>query len=55
MRRAGPIGLALTLWDVYSRLSPRQRKQVIALARKHGPKVATKALKLYSGYRGRRR
>lgn len=54
MRRAGPLGLALTLYDVYRRLPPKQRKQVLALARKHGPKVASKALKLYAGARKRR-
>jgi hypothetical protein len=46
-RRAGPLGLALTAWDIYRRLPPKQRKQVLDLARKHGPKVASSALKAY--------
>jgi hypothetical protein len=46
-RKAGPLGLALTAYDVYRRLSPKQRKQVLELARKHGPKVASSALKAY--------
>jgi hypothetical protein len=44
--RIGPVGVALTLYDVWRRLPPRQRKQVIALARKHGPKVAARVLQL---------
>ncbi len=44
--RIGPIGIALTVWDVYRRLPPKQRKQLIALARKHGPTVATKIMRL---------
>jgi len=44
--RIGPLGIALTLWDVYRRLPPKQRKQLIALARTHGPTVATKLMRL---------
>jgi hypothetical protein len=50
----GPLGVALTAYDIYRRLPPRQRKQLLALARKHGPTVAAKAMKLYSS-RARRR
>jgi hypothetical protein len=53
-RRAGPLGLALTAYDLYRRLPPKQRKQVLDLARKHGPKVAANALKVYSRARSRR-
>ena len=52
-RRAGPLGLALTAYDIYRRLPPKQRKQVLDLARKHGPKVASTALKAASRRRGR--
>ncbi|MBV8258217.1 MAG: hypothetical protein JOZ56_10035 [Actinobacteria bacterium] len=38
--RPGPIGLAIAAWDVWRRLSPGQREQVLKLARQHGPKVA---------------
>src|SRR6266571_306373 len=31
-RRAGPLGLALSAWDLWRRLPPKQRKQVLALA-----------------------
>jgi hypothetical protein len=44
--RIGPLGVALTLWDVYRRLPPRQRKMVMDLARKHGPKVASRVLEM---------
>jgi hypothetical protein len=50
----GPLGLALTAYDIYRRLPPKQRKQLVALARKHGPTVAAKAMKAY-GNRARRR
>ncbi len=54
-RRAGPLGFALTAWDLWRRLPPRQRKQVLDLARKHGPKVAARALKATAAYRNRPR
>lgn len=54
-RRAGPVGLALTAWDLWRRLPPRQRKQLMNLARKHGPKVAARVLKARAAYRDRRR
>ena len=54
-RRAGPIGLALTAWDLWRRLPPRQRKQLLNLARKHGPKVAARVLRARAEYRDRRR
>jgi len=43
--RPGPIGLALTLYDVWRRLPPRQRKMVLNLARRHGPKAAALAVR----------
>jgi hypothetical protein len=44
-RKLGPAPLvfALTVYDVWRRLPPAQRKQLTALARKHGPTVASKA------------
>ena len=52
--RPGPVGLALALVDVWRRLPPRQRKQALKLARKHGPKAASKLLQLRRTMRGRR-
>jgi hypothetical protein len=44
--RPGPIGIAITLYDVWRRLPPKQRKQALTLARKHGPKAAAKLMEL---------
>jgi hypothetical protein len=43
--KIGPLGLALTAWDIWRRLPPRQRKQILNIARKHGPKVAARVLR----------
>ena len=51
--RPGPVGIALALVDVWRRLPPRQRKQVLKLARKHGPKAASKLMKLQRARRGK--
>jgi hypothetical protein len=40
-----PIGVALTAWDIWRRLPPRQRKQILNIARKHGPKMAARVLR----------
>jgi hypothetical protein len=53
--KIGPIGLALTAYDIYRRLPSRQRKQVRDLAFKHGPQIAAKALAAYNAQRRRRR
>ncbi|MBA3733749.1 MAG: hypothetical protein H0W90_00910 [Actinobacteria bacterium] len=53
-RRLGPVGVALTAWDIWRRLPPKQRKQVLNVARKHGPKVAAKVLKATARARSRR-
>jgi hypothetical protein len=43
-RRVGPLGLALTAWDVYRRLPPTQRRWLLKQARTHGPTVARRVL-----------
>jgi hypothetical protein len=53
--RPGPIGIAITLWDVWRRLPPKQRKQALALARKHGPKAASKVLQMRRAVRSNKR
>jgi hypothetical protein len=53
-RRLGPVGLVLTAWDIWRRLPPKQRKQVVNVARKHGPKVASRVLKASAKARSRR-
>jgi hypothetical protein len=47
-RRAGPIGLALMVWDVWRRIPPRQRKWLFKQARQHGPRVAKQVIRAQS-------
>jgi len=44
--RPGPVGIALAMYDVWRRLPPSQRQQMIRLARKHGPAAAAKVLQM---------
>ena len=44
-RRAGPVGLALTAYDLWKRLPEKQRRQLLDQSRKHGVRIATKAAK----------
>jgi hypothetical protein len=44
-RRLGPLGLALTAYDVWRRLPPKQRRAVAQATRKHGPRLAAQAAK----------
>jgi hypothetical protein len=44
LRRAGPIGLALTAWDIWRRIPKKHRRAILYQARKHGPTVATKLM-----------
>ena len=43
--RPTPWALTIAAWDVWLRLPPQQRRQVMKLARKHGPKLAARAVK----------
>ena len=43
-RRAGPLGVVLTAYDIWRRLPPKQRKQLLEATRKHGPRLAAKAM-----------
>jgi hypothetical protein len=53
-RRLGPVGTALTLWDLWRRLPKRQRKWVVSQARKHGPRLAKQAVAAQRARRRRR-
>ena len=44
-RPTSPIGIALTLVELYRRLPPKQRRRLLAATRKHGPRIASAALK----------
>jgi len=49
--RPAPLAVALTLYDIWRRLPPKQRKQLMALAQRHGPTVARR---VYGMRKGRR-
>ena len=51
-RRFGAVGTALTVYDIWRRLPPRQRRWVVTQARKHGPRLAKQAIR---AQRARRR
>ncbi len=44
VRRPGPIGLALTAFEVWRRLPPEQRRQIMDATRKQAPRAAAAAL-----------
>jgi hypothetical protein len=44
-RRAGPVGVALTAYDLWRRLPEKQRRQLLAQGRLHGSRIAGKAAK----------
>ena len=44
IRPTNPIGVALTAFELWRRLPPKQRKRVLEATRKHGPKVAAALL-----------
>ena len=52
-RRLGPLGVALTAWDVWRRLPPKQRRWVAQQVRQHGPRIAKQALKAQKNRRRR--
>lgn len=52
-RRLGPVGVALTLFDVWRRLPPKQRRWVADQARTHGPRIAKQALEAQKNRRRR--
>lgn len=53
-RRMGPVGIALTAFDVWRRIPPRHRRRILAQARKHGPRLAKAAATRRRNRRNRR-
>ena len=43
--RLGPVAVVLAVYDVWRRLPAAQRRQVLDVTRKHGPRLASQALK----------
>jgi hypothetical protein len=44
--RPGPIAIAMAAMDVWRRLTPAQRRQVMGMVRRHGPTVVAKTVEL---------
>jgi hypothetical protein len=44
-RGAGPLGLALSAYDVWKRLSPKQRQLLVKQMKRHGPRIAGQAVR----------
>jgi hypothetical protein len=55
IRRPGPMGLALTAFEVWRRLPPAQRRMLLDGARKQGPRAAAMALAYWRARAARRR
>jgi hypothetical protein len=51
-RRVAPLTAALTAYDIWRRLPPKQRRWLAQQARYHGPRLAKQA---YEAQRNRRR
>jgi hypothetical protein len=54
LARPGALGLALTAYDIWRRLPPKQRKQLARLAREQGPKIAASAARATRNLRNKR-
>jgi hypothetical protein len=54
LRRPGPIGFALTAIEVWRRLPPDQRRQLMDATRKQAPRAAAAALRYWRGRPPRR-
>jgi hypothetical protein len=46
------VGVLLLVFDLWRRLPPKRRRQVLGLARKHGPRVARR---VYESRRAKRK
>jgi len=52
--RPTPWALTIAAWDIWRRLPPDQRRQLVRAARKHGPRIAAGAAKAARDRRRRR-
>jgi hypothetical protein len=46
-RRLGPIGIALTAYDVWRRIPKRYRRRIVSEVVKQGPRLAKEASRYY--------
>ena len=44
--RPGPIAATVAVYDIWKRLTPAQRRKIMAMVRRHGPTVMAKATEL---------
>lgn len=44
--RPGPITVTVAAYNLWKRLTPKQRRQIMAMARRHGPTVVKKVTEL---------
>ena len=44
--RPGPIAVTVAMYDIWKRLTPAQRRKIMAMVRRHGPTVMAKATEL---------
>ena len=51
--RPTPWAITIAAWDIWRRLPASQRRQLVRLARKHGPKLAARAAKAATDRRRR--
>jgi hypothetical protein len=42
LRRLGPVGLAITAYDIWRRLPPSYRRRLLEEGRRHAPTVAAR-------------
>jgi hypothetical protein len=52
--RPSPWALTIAAWDIWRRLPAAQRRQIMQLARKHGPRLAARAARAATERRRRR-
>lgn len=44
--RPAPLAVTVALYDIWKRLSPAQRRQIMRMVRRHGPTVMARASEL---------
>jgi len=52
--RPGPMAVAVTAVDLWRRLTPAQRRRIVAMVRRHAPTVVAKAAELRRSARAKR-
>jgi hypothetical protein len=54
-RRARIWGMSMALWEIWTRIPPKHRKQLLRQARVHGPRLAKQAFIARQSRRFRKR